>query len=249
MDSNSGLASAVLTPINETKGRGLRECPAENAQCKAALELHATFTRLASFALAKGRSDDKTVDSLLARVQDHLNKPYAATECREVVDFSQRKWAWGRQACLPEDKYSRSRLVVPSLAFDSYTAKRTITHPRLRKAAWISELLEPTVATMAMNPPSEVRDEDLRFVQAYFISVDNLLRIWSVDPISEEIGAVNEPWAAQYYFRVFLQEKALDLYESPPTSTRVDMGSSRRAVHRSTSTRRSTPIKQRLGAS
>jgi PAS domain-containing protein len=240
-DIHTGLVSAVMTPINRTDSRAELDCTNHPA-CKAAKVVHHNFMTLV--ALASSESNPKDAEAAqvfgaltfaeavpasewaairtnamatLIAVREKVRQegpPFPAVLCPVMDPYEvSRKAAWGSPGCLQDGHSPMTHLIVPPRAYTS--SDREVWHPRLRRAAWLSELLEPAVAAAVSRMASEPSPNEHQLVQAYFISADSLLRIWSAAPLSEEVRRSIGSWADHHYFNVFLQEDRRGDYPTP----------------------------------
>lgn len=109
-----------------------------------------------------------------------------------------------------DDRYPRvTRLTIPSLV-------STVPVPdRIDQAARQSLLLEFTVAPFLPLATSKADDYSARIVQAYVISLDDVLRIWSRPRSTAGTIARFPPlrrWASEEYVSVFTHLPKLDEY-------------------------------------
>jgi len=222
-------------------------CSDEHPDCHAATTMRENVKKLISLALSdpETRSVDVAVGvgaalkfegiesserpQILARASKVLElvranlakKPFPSVGCKAADAAVPRVAAWGPQACLPSHRSTETHLVVPAREFPTAT-DRSITEMRLRRAAWLSELIEPAIAAAKPRADRDSRS-DFRLVQAYFISADGLLRFWTAGEFPASLESRRESFASVHYFTQFLSKQQVNETEFE-TETYVDTG-------------------------
>ena len=144
------------------------------------------------------------------------SKPFHLETCgRPSATLSgQRLAGFGKVRCLTRQSVGLSDLIVPAQlnpdkADPSHASEPPpVIRSRVRRALWLSKLLdlalEATVPTEILEG-SEGDSEEWRLVQAYFISVDSVLRLWQRTPLDPHKHFPQAHlWAAAPYFTDFL---------------------------------------------
>ena len=137
------------------------------------------------------------------------------SECASALGGAGRADSFGPLGCDMERVGRYTHLIIPALAYPSPAAPRSDLSPRLQRAERISNLLEPAIASAIPRGQRTSPSDEMSLVQAYFISVDNLLRIWTRGGVSDDIYNPVKLWADVNYFRVFLSEAPPSAYTTP----------------------------------
>jgi PAS domain-containing protein len=161
---------------------------------------------LVGFASEAAEAVESTANDLRQR---HL--PDIAT-CPLQSEYAIRAGFLGGPGCILRQKPALTSLLMPPQEFARY---KHASETRLQDVIILSNLLELSVS-LAHRLPSNYRSDPVTdVVQAYFISPDNVLRIWTTrdpDPVPE--WPPTRQWASKRYFTYFWNHPDAPTYES-----------------------------------
>jgi hypothetical protein len=243
-DQYTGLLSILLTPINRAPDAPAWQCPDTDKSCAAQSSARQTFIQLAQLALSSrpidedefitvisptfsidpntlhGRAWLQSTYKTLKAVQPQTSaepgvavSPIELTPC-VTPDASAREMGLGQAYCQRPAADRPTTLVVPAplqLLPATPDAPPQFSS-RVRRAVALSSFLDdvmqfPSAATA--NPSSAL-------VQAYFVSADGILRIWSKrGAIAEAEFPPTTIWSSANYFRVFYKKEPPQHYSTP----------------------------------
>jgi PAS domain-containing protein len=101
-----------------------------------------------------------------------------------------------------------TRLLVPSLENLGTKGKPISVKPRVQQAYWLSRLMDAALLPVVPSLCPADDKEAYAFVQAYFISPDNLIRLWQCKPdskVSPNLFPSTRQWASASYFQELIQ--------------------------------------------
>ncbi|RKH47135.1 hypothetical protein [Corallococcus sicarius] len=106
-----------------------------------------------------------------------------------------------------------TQLFIPSLENLSAGAplQEVRVKRRLQRAYWLSRLMDDALLPFIPETCPAASTEAYAFVQAYFVSPDNLIRIWQCQKdskVSPELFERTRQWSAASYFQALLKSEA-----------------------------------------
>ena len=125
------------------------------------------------------------------------------TDCEFEVSKggSNRTVGFGQAGCLRRRGPLRSSLIVPALVH-----QREGDMARVSRFVEISSLLD-TAIELSVSVDMPDAEAGMRPVQAYFISPDSAIRIWTTDVPSNALFNPTRLWAGASYFHQFYDDK------------------------------------------
>lgn len=127
------------------------------------------------------------------------------------ADVHQHDDDFGPALCEGKDEQSTlTRLLIPSLENLAANGETVRVKPRVMRAYWLSRLMDSSLGLVIPDVCQVSETEDYAFVQAYFISPDNLLRIWQCKTesrVSLHLFPWTRTWTSVSYFQALLKSE------------------------------------------